>query len=341
MKITALVHAYVQIGSRNAGAETTIHDLLRRMVETGWEADVILSQPYDGWSEPFTVDGVNVIPFTDKRQIIHAANQSQVLMSHLENSVRVSMVSKTYRVPNIQVIHNQMALTRTYLAHGCDLAVFNTNWVANDMTNHWDGPYVVVHPIMDPSQFPYKARKGQYITLVNLWDGKAGKSGIHLDGKGPNVFYEMARRFPEEKFLGIPGGYGEQVIEELPNVTIGKHTDNMAKDVYHQSKLVLMPSRYESFGRVAAEAALCGVPSVVSTTPGLQEAFNSSGIYAEPDNYDQWESQIKYALDNWSSVRKAQREQIQTFVRDQDYEFACFNDAAVELATKTLRVRGY
>jgi glycosyltransferase involved in cell wall biosynthesis len=312
------------------------------MVDIGWEADVILSVPYEGWNDPFTLDGVNVIPFTDKRQIIHAANNSQVLISHLENSVRVSMVSKIYRVPNIQVIHNNMTLTRTYLDHGCDLAVFNTNWVANDMLNYWNGPYVVVHPMFDPERFPYKRAKGEYITLVNLWNGHPSKTGVMSDGKGTNVFYEMANRFPGEKFLAIPGGYGIQDIRtDLPNVTIGDHTNDMAKDVYHKSKLVLMPSRYESFGRVASEAALCGVPSVVSTTPGLQEAFSNAGIYAEPDNYDQWESQIRYALDNWSNVRKAQREQINKFVRDQDYEFAVFNDAATELATKTLRVRGY
>jgi glycosyltransferase involved in cell wall biosynthesis len=312
------------------------------MVSIGWEADVILSQPYEGWTEPFTLDGVNVIPFQDKRQIIKAANASQVLISHLENSVRVSMVSKIYRVPNIQVIHNNMPLTRTYLDHGCDLAVFNTNWVANDMTQFWSGDYVFVHPMINPDQFPWKRSKGEYITLVNLWEGHPSRNGVKTDGKGTSTFYEMAKRFPNEKFLGVIGGYGEQDIRtDVPNVTIAEHTNDIAKDVYANSKLILMPSRYESFGRVAVEAALSGVPSVVSSTQGLAEAFGDSGVYATPDAYDEWESQIKYALGNWATVRKNQREKAQTWVRDQDYEFAIMNDAATELATKTLRVRGY
>ena len=343
LKVTAYLHAYVLIGNRNAGAETTIHDLLKRMVASGeWEAEVILSQVYKGWDEQFSLDGVTVTPFSDKRQPVQASYKSNLLMTHLENSPRISMLSRIYRCPSAMVVHNNLDITKGYLAQGTDLAVFNTDWVKQDVTKSWRGKSTVVHPMIDPSRFPYFRKKGEYITLVNLWEGHPTKQGKKYDGKGTAVFYEMASRFPEEKFLGVIGGYGEQDIRtDLPNVTIAPHTSEIARDVYSQSKLILMPSRYESFGRVALEAAGCGVPSVVSTTPGLMEAFGDSGVYAEPDNMDQWETQIRQSLTAWSSTRAQQRKTFLEWVGKQEAEFNAFNRLAVDISQANRMVRGY
>jgi glycosyltransferase involved in cell wall biosynthesis len=308
-KATAYVHDYVGY-THNAGAETTMHDLLRAMVQEGWEVEVILSREHEEVTGPYEVDGVKVTPFTDNRQIITASLTTNLLISHLENCERVAFVGKKYRVPTVQIVHNDMDITKGYSALPWNLLVMNTEWVKQSFLERpVNGSEIdpkrltVVHPRVSLGRyFPSPQRASEYdVTLVNLWDG----SGRGRDGKGAHTFYEMARRFPRKKFLGVLGGYGEQRIEPLPNVSILPHTTNMVQDVYHRTRVLLMPSRYESFGRVAIEGAACAVPTVASPTPGLREALGPQNFYVDPDNYDDWERCIKF-LDE-EDIYKANR----------------------------------
>lgn len=347
MKVTALVHAYVNHG-HNAGAETTLHDLLRAMVQEGWEADVILSRPDAGITSDYEIDGVRVFMYTDKRQIIKAGLKSQLLISHLENYERVAIVGRKYRVPVAHVIHNDMDITKGYMSHGCDLAVFNTDWVQESFlerpvrgSRSFTGPRTVVHPRVDTLRFSRASdfnSEPEFITLVNLWDG-----GGKQDGKGAHTFYEMAKRFPRKKFLGVVGGYGEQRIEVHPNVTILPHTSNVLEDVYLKTRLLLMPSRYESYGRVAIEGAACGIPTIASPTPGLKEALGQQNFYADPDDYDKWEKIIHF-LDEDDVYRGnsiTARERADYWYKKQPEELEDFLTKARSIAQTGLYLRGY
>ncbi len=75
------------------------------------------------------------------------------------------------------------------------------------------------------------------------------------------------------------------------NVFVSKHRADI-KTVFAQTKLLLAPSLwYESYGRVAAEAILNGIPVLASQSGGLIEAVNNGGICLELpekcfDNYN-------------------------------------------------------
>jgi hypothetical protein len=58
-----------------------------------------------------------------------------------------------------------------------------------------------------------------------------------------------------------------------------------------------MPSDYESFGRVAMEAAASGIPTIAAPTPGLRECLGDAGTFVELDNVDGWERAIRALLD--------------------------------------------
>lgn len=354
MKVTALVHAYVNHG-HNAGAETTLHDLLRAMVQEGWEAEVILSREDPGIVGPYELDGVQVTLYSEKKQIIRAALKSQLLISHLENYERVAVIGRKYRVPVVHVVHNDMDITKAYMGHGCDLAVFNTDWVQKSFVERpvrgsrsFSKPSVVVHPRVDVGRFSRPSEslsegamtKWPYdVALVNLWDGGGGGK----DGKGAHTFYEMARRFPDKKFLGVVGGYGEQRIEVHPNVTILPHTSNILEDVYLKTRVLLMPSRYESYGRVAIEGAACGVPTIASPTPGLREALGDRTLYADPDDYDKWEFGIRHLdnPENYAIASKAVRERAEYWYKKQPQELEEFLTKANSIAQTGLYLRGY
>lgn len=342
MKATAYVHLYVPY--HNAGGETTMHDLLRAMVKDGWEVDVILSTPMHGYDHPYEIDGVKVYPFTDKRQLISAVNKSQVLITHLENSERTAIVGNKYRCPTVQVIHNDMDITKGYVRQGCDLAVYNTDWVRDSfIKDSINVPGVVVHPRVDLTrvQFPKGFRKTEqkYITLVNLWAG----SPRHKSGKGPEVFYELAERFPKEKFMGVIGGYGEQDIRVLPNVTIQSHTSNIINDVYRKTKILLMPSHYESFGRVAVEGACVGIPTIASPTPGLREALDVNGTYADPLDVDAWEKELVKLLDKteYAAASKNAKSQAKAWSDLQPIELETYLKHVRSLGERTLLLRGW
>lgn len=69
--------------------------------------------------------------------------------------------------------------------------------------------------------------------------------------------------------------------EMFTSVDIAQHTNNM-KEVYRITKVLLAPSLWhESWGRVATEAVLNGIPCVVSTSGGLAEAMGEGGIVVQ------------------------------------------------------------
>lgn len=286
--ITAYVHAYVP--THNAGAETTLHDILKNLVSQGWDAHVVLKPEGINFTTgriekeipEYYIDGVHVIPSVDKRTLLHYVPRSDITISHLECSQRTHLLSGSYGIPSVHLVHNTHPLTVRWMASS-DGLIINTNWIANEPEFRDSGkPSIVVHPPVNPED--YKTSHGKSVTLVNLWEDKGAK-----------VFYELARRMPDIPFIGLKGGYGEQVIEDLPNVTIMEHTPDI-KSVYGQTKVLLMPSKYESFGRVGVEAMASGIPVIAEPTPGLKESLGDAGTFVDRNDIDAWETVLRDTL---------------------------------------------
>ncbi|MGW6741638.1 glycosyltransferase family 4 protein [Streptomyces sp. NPDC055025] len=213
-------------------------------------------------------------------------------MTHLENTPRASILGELNRIPVAHLLHNAYEKSKTWLFKGSpSLVVYNTDWMRADAEAWWkihrgDRPMpwgITVHPPVAVAD--YQASPGDRITLINL-----------TAEKGANTFYALAERMPRRKFLGVVGGYGEQIIRDLPNVEIVPHTpgDRMAKDVYARTRILLAPSSYESYGRVAVEAMCSGIPVIAHPTPGLMESLGDAGTFCDRDDLDAWESVIKH-----------------------------------------------
>lgn len=298
-------HAYVPY--TGAGAETTAHDLLRAVVDAGHRVDVLLSENR-GPSQPYEVDGVHVHPHSDTGDPFcwfGTADEPDVVVSQLQDTTRAAVLARMHQVPHVHLIHNDMWHTRHAIQRGpSDLVVYNTQWVADEVgrwllftADQTPPRSVVVHPPVRPERYRVDG-PGDRITQVNLFTGT----------KGPDLFYEMARRLPDRKFLGVLGAYGQQDIRDLPNVELCGPFEpaEMAEKVYARTKVLLMPSTYESYGRCAVEACCAGLPVIAARTPGLIEALGEDGTCINRDDPDAWEAELRKLMTprGWSAAAK-------------------------------------
>jgi glycosyltransferase involved in cell wall biosynthesis len=202
-----------------------------------------------------------------------------VIVSHHDNTQRAATIANSLGIPFVFIMHNDFLPNQELLTLKPDLTVFNTEWIRGKF-DHVVNRSMVLHPPVWAHE--HATTPGDHITLVNL-----------NENKGCHVFYEMARRFPEEKFLGVVGGHGDQIIDEsLPNVTIQPQTPNMKEDVWRRSKILLMPSIYESYGMAGVEALASGIPVLAHPTDGLRESQGAFGMYLDRGDLNAWENAL-------------------------------------------------
>ncbi len=295
MNILSYSHAYVGSG-HNGGAETTLHDVMRLLRWDGHRCTALLSKPHPDGSGSYVMDGVKVQAHANKQDPDLYFPHYDVILSHLECASRSGLISRKYGKRAIHLLHNDQEYCIGAAERYADALIFNTEWIRPAYSFLPKRKGVVLHPPVDPARYGVDTTR-EYITLVNLTIGTTDR--ISYD-KGGLTFYELARRFPNEKFLGVKGGYGDQYVPDdlPPNVTILEHTNNIL-NVYRKSKVVLVPSKYESYGRVAVEAGCSGIPSILSETPGTREAMGYSASFCDYGASDQWEAALSNVLDNY------------------------------------------
>lgn len=263
-----------------------MHGLLTALVRAGHDVTVLIT---DTGRPNSVVDGVKV-HYAMRPDLALSTINPDVVISHFQNAPHAQRYAKLNNKPFVYVVHNDMPETMMMIRslRRNDLVVFNTDWIQRKARGV--ALYVVVHPPIDRKAFKTKTT-GEYVTLVNL-----------TAPKGVDLFFRLARAMPETKFLGVKGGYWKNVQKSinLKNLKTIEMTPNMRDDVYAKSKVVLMPSSYETFGMVAAEAISSGIPVIASPTPGLIENLGDAGIYAPvgPGDTLVWKAELEKLLND-------------------------------------------
>lgn len=173
----------------------------------------------------------------------------------------------------------------------------------------------VVRPILHRNKIivnePFQ---GDCITLINA-----------NQNKGQATFLEIARRMPDQKFLGVLPYYGELSIGATPpNVEWVKFDDDI-RNILRRTRILLMPSYYESFGRVGVEAMANGIPVLYSkpakssqypggSTEGMESWIRPVGISCERETIEEWISAIQDLDDSeaYESKSTESREHIES-----------------------------
>lgn len=284
MRICAYTNLYLP--DCMAGAQTMFRDLLRPLRDAGHQIEIAIHRP-SRRIMPYEWEGIMVYPWVNKRSAIAHITSADIVLTTLEATDRACALGDIFDIPIVQIIHNDRWGTVERIRKRCDLAVFNSRWVRNALAKEIHGPEIIVHPPVDPADYTSNTRSRRTrVTLVNMWPEK-----------GSDTFYAAASALPDVKFLGVRGGYGEQDIRKMSNVDIIDQTNNMGQDVYRRTKILLMPSSYESWGRCAVEAAHNGIPVIAHPTPGLTEALGSGGIFVDRDDHAGWIREIRRLQD--------------------------------------------
>lgn len=327
LNVVARVHAYPP--DHNAGAEWALHEMLRALVGRGHEVSVWLSRQAAS-REPYSVDGVRVVPHAGggDARFARAVARASAVVSHLENVPGAACLARGFGKPLIVVCHNTFGLTWQPMLEGSSaLAVVNSQWMLAKAEEVFDGQrcrpdrMLVVRPPVWPEE--YRAPRGDCITLVNC-----------TVTKGVRVLAELAERMPERKFLAVKGGYGEQEPPVLDNVLVLDHLPGreMRDAVYARTRLLLMPSDYESWGRVGVEAMSSGIPVLAHPTAGLTESLAGAGIFCDRDDVDAWQAEIE-RLDDRDAYQAASRKaRARSKALDPAADLAAWCEAVEEVA---------
>jgi glycosyltransferase involved in cell wall biosynthesis len=252
----------------NAGSEVAAHTLFRYLTAQGWDVTVHETRA----PSTYDLNGVHV-------QADASAPDADLVYTHLwEAYPRAVQASRDAGgCPLVYWIHANSPMPPRCDYYFANTQVLLETWQANS----------VLHPPVFGSDYrgagwPDDGPHDR-VTRIGLSEAKGGK-----------VFYELARRMPAHKFLGVVGAWGRQVIEEpQPNTWIWGNTTDM-RAVYANTRVLIIPSDgHETYARIAVEAIANGIPVIAHPWEGISEALGNAAIWADRHDLPCWEALLE------------------------------------------------
>jgi glycosyltransferase involved in cell wall biosynthesis len=274
---TWLIHMYPPI--HNAGAEWMAHAMNQALLHDNKHVNVAYPKP-----KVHEFERVRILDSTDLQSMERALTHSSVLLTHLDMTPRAVRTAVIAKRPLVIVMHNNYCMGQLaecvralpknlYLIH-------NSYWIKDWYKSH-QIPSIVVYPPVTWREYETETSR-EFVTLLNLNDNKGG-----------GTLVKIAAAMPDEKFLGVKGAYGGQVLDrKIKNITYKENTANV-KEIYAETGILLVPSKEESWGRVAVEAMSSGIPVIAHPTPGLVESCGAAGIFCDRNDTAAWVREIR------------------------------------------------
>lgn len=251
MKI--LAHCYTYGHDAKSGADRMLQSLMEYLAERSCECKVVI----DNCPQQYILNNVHVQ--SNRSMLGEAYDWCDIVIIHLVAIHEAVTIAKRFNKPVVHICHNEHAR----VSYGS--VIYNTYWLQQKM--NLPLPSIVVHPPtknVEPEQH-YAAK---YITLVNTNDNKGGA-----------MLKALAINLPQYHFLGVHGGYDKnQMYQPVRNLTYRAYDVNGMD--YSDTRIIIVPSKAESWSLVAAEAMARGIPVICSDLPGLRENCGNAAIYA-------------------------------------------------------------
>lgn len=281
MNILWSIHLYFP--RHGSGAESMARNINRYLKSQGHDIKIILHQANQyKITEMYTYEDIDVFP-PDDYMIDHLFTWADVVISHLDyNNWTINQCVK-YNKKFVHIVHNDITYPSVVNSPIPVNIIYNSKWCAESLNYKW--PSIIFPPPLN-EWVKVQSTERKYVTLINL-----------NQNKGSNVFYSIAKRLPHVQFLGVRGSYDGQQILNYPNVKILPNTPDI-RQIYKITKIILVPSHYESWGMVASEAMANGIPVIYNSTPGLLENVGNAGICISRKDPDKWAYEINKLIND-------------------------------------------
>lgn len=269
-----LAHLPTYVPYSFGGSESSMQATLAFLCRQGHEARVIVD---DSPVSSYAVDGIDVVAQPSRREMRDLYRWAGIVLTQGRSALGSFMRAVSVDTPVVLFIRDIADWQR--LPSPPHLVVFNAEWQMHAM--HYPGVSIVVHSPIEADR--YMTTAGDRVTLINLNERKGGR-----------LFHDLVDRMPDVAFLAVAGVWGEQVLPRAAphNLEIVQRQIDV-REIYSRTRILLIPSKWESFGRVAVEAGISGIPVIASPNPGTIEAMGSSALYASLTDLDEWIQAIR------------------------------------------------
>lgn len=304
MTLVALTHGYVP--THAMGGEVSLHRTLRA---AGMPATVLTRT-----DQPYTIDGIDVRPISisdvlnpsaDPTPLVAQLDALGATVVAAQNELALPAVRAAIRLhlPSVVFVHAPPRYGRgiAQAVGKASYRVYNTGAAAKE----WHQPGMVLHPPVCP--LPASGRpNGEAVTLLSNLVNKGVDVALHLASTMPGQRFIIVRS-PAEPTHGLEGF--DDRAAALPNVEVGERVapHQVAERYLARTRILIVPSRFETYGMSALEAAGYGIPSVSIMNKHVAEGIGDAaygtgpldvdgtelGIYRVNANYDRWSQRAR------------------------------------------------
>jgi hypothetical protein len=305
MSVVALSHGYPPLW--NMGGEVSLHRSMtavkgQRIVLTNTQAE-------------YYIDGIRVTQINTPDVLDTKADPRPIAKQLTDLNARVVIAQNELSMPAVFAAQQAGAVSvvnvHTPPKYGkgireavvyADYAVYNTQTAAMQ----WGEPgAVVLHPPISDLPSNTSPNGDAYTCLSSLRN------------KGVEVMLSLAEMHPDKRFIIVRSPaeptHGIFDLEErasrLPNIEL--HPRVNPKDVYkylEQTRVLLVPSRYETYGMSAIEAAGYGIPTVHVDTPHVREGIGDAAVLVSPLSVSETNNGISLIENNYELYSEKARQ---------------------------------
>jgi len=285
-RTVVLLHAYVPFW--NAGSEVCCHTVNRLLVENGHE--VWVGVP--GYPENKIYEGIHMFDCNDRTKLHSLMRNTDVISTHSFRD-KAKKLANQYGIAFMDWFHGGTYTSKAREAPRENdnpryWATFNSQSLLDSFGSISKSRYHILRPPVNWHDYEITEEyKPIYVTLSNLNENKGG-----------HILIEIAKAAPEINFLGVRGSYWKQIEDpSVKNIRYMNNTPHI-KEVYALSKVLIMPSKDETWGRTAVEAMSSGIPVIAAPTPGLRECCEDSALFVERNDIPEWVRLIRRLIND-------------------------------------------
>jgi len=284
----------IYLPHQRAGSEIYLHKVAKYLLSIGHSVKCIAHCP-----EPYTYEGIEV--FKQNREDWRNDNNNlwewaDVVFCQLSGTGYAMNKAKVHNKKVLSFAHNNAGYPQIPIRKNV-FVVYNCENTYKEL--RYNQEYFILPPPVFQKEFNDVDRaSAEYITLIN-----------HNENKGGKILIEIAKRLPNHKFMAVQGGYYHQVKDKfVKNIKYVPMTTDI-RIYLKETKILISPSEYESYGQAQVEAMCCGIPVIATDIGGFRDAMGKHAIYIKDRNsVDEWVKAIEnidYQKQSQASIDRA------------------------------------